>query len=309
MKMKKIIFLFSAIHLLISCSFFHRNKASLPSESHKVTSQNQKTIAATEITLEQTKSGTTSQKSTSNETINTLVPEDLPRISATVKPLNKTNLGIQSNGQIIKILVRPGDFVQKNQVLVQVDNTQLKLELEKSQLDLHAKETQWHTEQKKYSNQLEQLKSGIISQKSIDNEKNNLENVKIEYESAQIQLHSKKKYFENSYLKAPYSGTISQTFKSLGDYVTEGTPVLEMIQNNHLFIYAQVPISFYSLFQKQKEFQYVNPLTQQKGQIQVEKIVPMIDSSSRTFDIYAKFKDDIQKQLPGDYIEILLNEK
>ena len=92
--------------------------------------------------------------------ISTLVP--LPnrfRASGIVKSLPHQNVYTAVSGELIKIVARPGDFVEKDQVLAVLENNSLKQELELSKAELRRVNIIMRKERSLQGTQLKSLES------------------------------------------------------------------------------------------------------------------------------------------------------
>ena len=121
-----------------------------------------------------------------------------------------------------------------------------------------------------------------------------------------MNLKAKKYSLKLTQLTAPFEGVISNSYKSLGDFVTPGTTVFDLVQTTDLSVFAQVPVAFFGKFKTGMIFSIINPLNGDKGNMTIQKVVPVIDTQSHTFDIYGKINELTHSFFPGMYVEIIL---
>lgn len=232
--------------------------------------------------------------------------EDAPRLPAVIKAENKSSIGFQTSGVISKIYVQPGDVVKSNAVLAALDSTTPQFDLENAKLELETKKIVYEQAKKKYERFTNLSHTGALSKASLEDEENNYKIALLNLSSAETSLKAKEFALTLTKLNAPFDGVISKSFKSIGDFVSSGTPLFEIVQNNDLSVYAQVPVSYFNKFKVGMIFSFSNPITQQSGQMTIHKIVPVIDDQSHTFDIYGKINSSIQTFAPGMFVEINL---
>lgn len=119
-------------------------------------------------------------------------------------------------------------------------------------------------------------------------------------------LEGKEYNLRSTKLFAPYAGAISQILKYVGDYVSPGTPTMQITQTKNYKLFAQIPITYFNQLKIGMKFEVTNPITGNKGNATLKRIVPVIDPASRTFDIYADINTFSEKLVPGIFLEIKL---
>lgn len=229
-----------------------------------------------------------------------------PRLPAIIKAENVSGLGFQVSGIIKKLNVKAGDEVKKNQILASLDSTLAGLDKENAKIDLASKEVTFHQVERKYTSYSSLFKTGVLSKITFEDEENNYKIAELNFESAKLNLKAKEYALQLTSLTAPFDGVISKSYKSLGDFTTPGSSVFDLVQTNDLSVFAQVPVAFFGRIRTGMIFSILNPLTEQTGNMTVQKVVPIIDTQSRTFDIYGKINEAAHNFFPGMYVEIIL---
>ncbi len=230
----------------------------------------------------------------------------LPRISAIIQPENNSVLSFQMSGLITEIKVKAGDFVKKNQVLASLDHTNETLAVQNSKFDLESKQLLSQQAKNKYSRYFSLFKKKTVSQSAYEEVENEFKLSKLNDNSAAINLKSKEYALQLTQLTAPFDGVITKSYKSLGDFTTIGAAVFDLVQSNDFSVYAQVPVAFLGLIKVGMIFSILNPMNAQKETMTVQKVVPVIDPQSHTFDVYGKINDIKNTFVPGMYVEIIL---
>lgn len=230
-----------------------------------------------------------------------------PRLPAVIKAENASSITFQVSGIITKINVKAGDVVKKGELLAVLDSTEAQLALEIAKSDAESKKIMLQQEEKKYASYSALFKSGSLSKITYEDEENTAKLAKLNYESAQNNVKVKEQILQFTKIVAPYDCVISKSYKSLGDFVTSGTTVFDIVQMNNLSVFAQVPFALFEKIKIGKTFFISNPINKQKTTMVVEKIVPVIDSQTRTFDVYGKISNPSSVFIPGMYVEIILD--
>lgn len=126
----------------------------------------------------------------------------------------------ETQGKIISIYTKTGDIVVKNQVLASVNN-----ELYKSQLDL----AKYNLDQaEKDVNRYELLSKGdAATLQQFELSRQAFENAQSAYTAAKIQ-------YDNTFIKAPFNGTITGQYIETGSFLSPGAPVFDIVEINKL---------------------------------------------------------------------------
>ncbi len=123
------------------------------------------------------------------------------------------------NGQIVESNIQPGTYVRKGGLMIVVDSQYTRNELEAVELNLAQAEKN-----------LERM-SNLIGDGGITQQQ--YEEVKVKVESGKIQLQSLRKRLQDSYIRAPLSGTVTMLPQSqepmVGAFVGQGKPICQIV--------------------------------------------------------------------------------
>ncbi|APJ02562.1 efflux RND transporter periplasmic adaptor subunit [Silvanigrella aquatica] len=307
MKKIKVFNLFTIYFLILisfmSCSKNNTNKATLPVIE---TNKKEESIALAENT---NKNQDSSKKITpkENKIIDTnLQSENTPRISATIKAENQSKIGFLTSGSITKLYVHPGDEVKQGQILASLEDNQAKIDVKMAKIEVEKKNLDVIQQEKNVQRIEQQYKNGIVNLSTLEKEKNLLQLNKLELNAAQVQLEGKEYTLKSTQLTAPYAGIITQSLQFVGDYVSTGSAIFQISQMNNFKLYSQIPITYFNQLKVGMKLEVKNPITGNKGEATINRVVQVIDPITRTFDIYADVTSFSDKLAPGVFLEILL---
>jgi len=259
--------------------------------------------------------------------------------SLTVQPVDKYYVYSAVGGIVKSNQVTEGDLVEQGQVLMQIDNTNPKLNMENARLAFElAKEN--YTGSKTVLNELEnqintaelQLKNdsinyvrqkrlheqGIGSENEYDNRKlayevskKNLALLKSRYAQTKNQLEIQFKQAENNYktslktasdysITSQMEGKVYEILKEPGEIVLLQEPVA-MIGSSGLFHVEMLvdEVDIARVEEGQKVLIRLDAYGEKVFEGAVSKIYPKMDSRSQTFKIEAEFKTQPEKLYPG----------
>ncbi len=139
-----------------------------------------------------------------------------------IESQSKANLRFKKQDRISKIFVKNGQFVKKGTILASLDNYLIKNQINKAKINL--KNAEW--ERKKLL--LEYNISDTSTSPSLDyiNTKSGFYEAKNRVENLKLQL-------EETLLKAPFDGVISNLTTKQGNYANASTPFCTLISKNN----------------------------------------------------------------------------
>lgn len=145
---------------------------------------------------------------------------------------DKSSLSFRIQGEIIKITVRPGDFVKKGQLLAQLEPTDYQLEVDDAQAKYNVIDSQYRRSAKLVDN-------GYLAQSQFDE-------LKAQRRIARARLSLAKLSLGFAQLTAPFDGVISRLAAEQFENVQVGQPVMNMHRTDMVDIHIQAPDMFYS---------------------------------------------------------------
>jgi len=149
--------------------------------------------------------------------------------TSTLEALSTAQLLAETTGRVVAIYREEGDRVKKGDVLIKLEDTQQKLDLNKADIDLEVAEKEWQRAQ-------ELSKRGILSPKEFDETRLKREAAKHARARALYELDKTK-------IVAPFYGVVTGRNVQLGETVTPGKHVATVAAFDPLVVKFHVPES------------------------------------------------------------------
>ena len=162
-----------------------------------------------------------------------------------VPPANRAVVSATMGGYIKNTHLLIGDRVTKGQALVTIENPDF-VALQQEYLEIKEQLTYLKSE---YERQQILIKENISSQKSFLKAESDYKKAEATYKGLRKQLDllkispsdvEKGIISTTSTLNAPISGSITQVNVSLGMYVSPATPIIEIVDNDHIYLELSV---------------------------------------------------------------------
>jgi len=198
----------------------------------------------------------------------------------------------ESSGVILEVLVEEGDRVKQGQILA-------RLESDMQQVDADEAEARYEHEKLNNQRMVELHERKLINLQEFETAKFNLEQMRLRYERASIQL-------ENTIVRATVDGVITERLAQVGRRVTANRQLYTMMNLDEL--HANVNVSGQHLLNVKQGLEAVIDSDLIEG-VQYDAFVrlvsPVVDPGSGTFKVkVAVLQDNGMPIYPGMFVNV-----
>lgn len=187
-----------------------------------------------------------------------------------VQANKESNLGLTSGGKVIKINADKGDFVRKGTTLLETDCDQLKAALTATEANLEFQKSE-------YGRSKKLVDDGSITQAEFDASKLTLAQAQSAYDQTKKQL-------DDSFLKAPFDGVITERNAEIGEILSPGSAAFRLIDVSKLKVQAGIPEKNITEFKKGNTVSIsFDAFPEKEFTGKISYISPEASSSVRTF--------------------------
>lgn len=210
------------------------------------------------------------------------------------------NLDTESNVRVIartsdlvsEILVEEGDVVNKDNLLLTLENEEQLINLNKVSSNLEKNQSEFNRQQ-----HLKQR--NLVSDKEFANAKNTLNQSKLDKAKAQLE-------YDHTFVKAPINGTITERLVNLGDKVRENDHLFSIVDFNTIVARIFLPEENLAKVRVgQKALVMSQSFEDTVFEGEVLRIAPVIDSRSGTFKVTVGLASQ-EVLRPGMYVNVSL---
>ena len=189
----------------------------------KAQAQAQVELASTDVVLAQTRE----------------LNQGLP-VSGALKAVNSAVIKARVAGELQGLSVREGDFVKAGQILARIDATEYRSRVHQMQEQADSAKAQIDIVQRQYDNNQALVNQGFISKTALDSSLANLNTGKANHKAALAAVEVAKKSLDDTVLRAPLSGQVSQRLAQPGERVGVDARVLEIVDLSRLELEASL---------------------------------------------------------------------
>jgi len=163
--------------------------------------------------------------------------------SGKIEAVNSASLSTRMMGFIENIHVNVGDKVNKGQLLVSINNTDLQAKLAQVNAGITEAEAAFNNAKKDYERFKALYEEQSASQKEMDDQTARFEMAKARLEAAKQMKNEVNSQFAYVNIRAPFNGVITNKFAEEGTMANPGQPLLAMEAPGKFEVMARVPES------------------------------------------------------------------
>ena len=161
-------------------------------------------------------------------------------ISGSLKAANSAFVKARVAGELQGLTVREGDFVKAGQVMARIESSEYSLRVRQASEQAESARAQVNVAQRQYDNNKALVDQGFISKTALDTSLANLDAVKATYRAALAGTEVAAKSVEDTVLKSPIAGQVSQRLAQPGERVGIDTKIVEVVDLSRLELEASL---------------------------------------------------------------------
>jgi membrane fusion protein (multidrug efflux system) len=216
-------------------------------------------------------------------------------LSGSIEANENVEIRSEVSGIVEKISFSEGTNVSKGQVLLKVNDIELRAQL-----------SQAFTKQKLASENERRAKL-LLQKEAISQEEYDIASAEFRSLKAQTQLIQAQ--IAKTTIRAPFSGKIGLRNISPGTYVTPTTIITKLVSSSQVKISFSIPEKYASEIENNAAILFTIPNNPQKFSAKIYAIEPEIETATRTLKIRAIADNSNGKLLPGTFATIELSLK
>lgn len=188
---------------------------------------------------------------TVKETVVELSPADVVRVkrrelaealsvSGTLKAVDSAQVKARVAGELIGLTVREGDNVTAGQVIARIDPIEYQSRVRQAQEQADSARAQAEVAQRTFDNNKALVDQGFISRTALETSQSNLNSALSTHRAALAAVEMARKSLDDTVLKSPITGQVSQRLAQSGERVGVDTKVIEVVDLSRIEVEATV---------------------------------------------------------------------
>lgn len=221
----------------------------------------------------------------------------------TVEAINRSTISAQTPGEVVAINFDVNDFVNKDDVVIQLKGKQQAASLAQAQATLAESAARVRQAKQEYSRIKEIYDKKLVAKSSFDKASAELKAATAREKAAQAAIEKTQEQVGNTQIRAPYSGIVSKRHVELGEFVNTGQPLMTGISLEKLRVNVNVPQKIIADVRKQKEAVIE---TTEGVVIKTSSMTffPFADAKSHDFEVRVNLDKSVTDLFPGSFVKV-----
>lgn len=203
-------------------------------------------------------------------------------VSGSVVSNNDAEIAAQVGGRLIAV-ANVGDSVKAGEIIAQIDDMMIGLEIKELQANVDSARHNHKFLKKEVTRKRGLAKENLSSQTDLDQTISDRDVAKATLAGAQARLAQAQQRLAYTKIYAPFNGVVTNRLSKLGEVVSNGSKVIQLVETVDLEVTAQVPLTSYHFLQKGDDLEIKSPLG--KTTAKIRAIVPVADSRSHLMEL------------------------
>lgn len=223
---------------------------------------------------------------------------DIQYFEGRVEAIHRATVSAQTTGEVIELPFDVNDFVPKGELIVRLDDTRQKAELEKAVATEAEAAARLVEAESVHSRNLRLIKENAASKSQVDRSAADLKSARAQLKAARAALEQAREQWEYTSVEAPYDGVLVERLVELGEQVQVGTRLGTGLSLEKLRIKAEVPAAFAD---RVRTSALARVATEDGAWIESDKLTffPYADPQSHTFTVRVDLPEGQYGLYPG----------
>ena len=232
--------------------------------------------------------------------------DDVLTALGSVESIHRPTISAETAGQIVSIEVSEGEAVAAQQLLATIDNTLHAIEADKASAELQRQEVLLDNQQREVDRLQQLARSQSVSRDKLEDEQAQLHMLTALRDVAKKQRQQALYLESKTRVLAPRDGLIASRLVSMGDYVTRGQPLFNLVSVKTLRARLAFPEHHAADVTVGKQVALVSPVALQTvAEGKVTSVSPRINPANRAIDVIVEF-DNPGGWYPGASVDATL---
>lgn len=227
-----------------------------------------------------------------------------PVVTGSIQPERKADLRAEVSAVVLQVLKENGDVVRRGDVLVRLDQTSIRDNLQSAQANVR-NATQALDQAERNLERLKTLRaSGMTSLQALDDAEVRRNAAQSELSASNARAVVALQQLERTIVRAPFDGVVSDRKASAGDTASIGKELLKVIDPGSMRFAGRVSADKISVVSVGQTVSFrINGYTGQEFRGKVMRVDPSANDVTRQVEVLVSINDAKQPRVAGLYAE------
>jgi membrane fusion protein (multidrug efflux system) len=213
--------------------------------------------------------------------------------TTTLEPEKEVDILSRTSGLVIKLLVEEGDYVRKDQILLKIDEREVRAAYNSSLATFEERKQQWARAQ-------ETFEKKIVSKEAYDQARYNFAKAEADLETSKLRL-------EYADIRAPFTGVITERLINPGSMLSVNQKIFKIVDTDPLLAKIYLPErELTKVTAGQEAALKLEAYAEKSFDAKIKMINPVVDPSSGTFKVTLEVASSESLLRPGMFASVYL---
>jgi membrane fusion protein (multidrug efflux system) len=231
-----------------------------------------------------------------------------PSISGQLAPAREATVRAQVGGSIVSLTVDKGQAVRAGQVIARITARDLDMAMSSAGTAVKSAETSLDVAKSEQARTASLVKGGALAARDLEQANNMVSAAEAQVAAAKARQRSVWQALDDTNVKAPFAGVVSDRPAHQGDVVSPGTPILTIIDPSSMRLEANVRADEISQVKPGLAVPFrVRGYPEQVFTGRVDRLSPTADPVTRQVTIFVQIPNSTGKLIAGLFAEGRVN--
>ncbi len=225
-------------------------------------------------------------------------------LDGVVEAVKKATISSQVSGRVIEVNFDIDDFVEKGSVIVRIRDKEYKARLNSAKASLKEAQANHKDATLEFKRVKGLYKDKIVSASTYDKAKAALKAAEAKVSASEAGITEAKEKLDNTVIKAPYSGIVTQRHIEQGETMRIGQAIMTGFSMASLRVSVDVPQAYINAVRQNKNALITNLESKQTLSATDLTIFPFANPKSHTFRVRAALPKNTENLFPGMLVKV-----
>ncbi|HZV62562.1 MAG TPA: efflux RND transporter periplasmic adaptor subunit [Methylophilaceae bacterium] len=205
----------------------------------------------------------------------------------TIEGLVDPTVAAEVSARVVKVLVHPGQKVNRGDPVVLLDPTDFSLQRREAEAEVARIQALLDNQQRVVERNRALVEKKFISQNALEDTTTQAAALKQQLAGARSRLASIEHTGSKARVLSPLYGTVEKQIVSPGDFVNVGDPLIQIISNQRLRAHLPFPESIAAKLQPGLKVRLSTPTSPDQVTSTIRELKPLIGETNRSVDVIA----------------------
>ena len=224
------------------------------------------------------------------------------KVSGTLQANEEAHISSKIPGRIENILVKMGDLVSKDQLLIQLEKKELEVQRNIANADLEL--IQAKVQEDQFQRQKKLFEKNVISESEFKKIESEYKQATAAREKAKSLVDLSQQQLENTMLETPIDGVVAQIRGNKGEIINAGQPLAYIVSMDPIILVSEVAAENVKFIKPQQKVSLeVRAYPGKKFEGFIKNISPVVDPLSRSLKVEILIPNKNQELKSGMFAE------